>query len=69
MRDYRNYHYSPRERLRYFLEAAVWIALVSDLFYHSWLALCLFIPFYPVYLKIRAELLLLLLQQPLCPNF
>ena len=31
MRDYRNYHYSPRERLRYFLEAAVWIALVSDL--------------------------------------
>ena len=69
MRDYRNYHYSPRERMRYFLEAAVWIALVSELFYHSWLALCLLIPFYPVYLKIRARRLLQQQKQELCIQF
>ena len=56
--DYRKYHYSPRERIRYFAEAAVLILLVSDLFYDSWLALGLLAPFYPVYLKIRAKQLL-----------
>lgn len=69
MGDYRNYHYSMRERMRYFLEAFAWILLVSDLFYHSWCALVLLIPFYPVYLKIRAEQLLQRQKQELCLQF
>ena len=69
MGDYRKYHYSPRERIRYFAEAAVLILLVSDLFYDSWLALGLLAPFYPVYLKIRAKQLLQQQKQELCLQF
>ncbi len=69
MRDYRTYHYCARERIRYFLEAMLLILLVSDLFYHSWLALGLIVPFYPIYLKIRARQLLQRQKQELCLQF
>ena len=67
--DYRSYHYSHRERVRFFLEALIITALVSNLFYESWLALALLIPFYPVYLKIRASQLLQQQKQTLCLQF
>lgn len=69
MGDYRKYHYSLRERIRYFAEAAVLILLVSELFYDSWLAIGLLVPFYPVYLKIRAKQLLQQQKQELCLQF
>ena len=69
MGDYRRYHYTPRERIRYFVEAVVLTLLASDLFYHSWLAISLFIPFYPIYLKIRAKQLLQQQKQELCLQF
>ncbi len=69
MRDYRSYQYSPKERIRYLLEAAVCVALVSELFFESYLALLLLIPFYPVYLKIRAHSLLQQQKQTLCLQF
>lgn len=67
--DYRSYHYSMRERIHYFLEAVVVILLVSDLFYHSWFAIGLLVPFYPVYLKIRAKQLLQRQKQELSLQF
>jgi len=69
MRDYNEYHYSLRERVRYFAEAVVVILLVSYLFYHSVFAVILLVPFYPVYLKIKAKQLLQAQKQELCGQF
>lgn len=69
MRDYHVYHYSFGEHVRYFSEAAVLILLVSYLFYHSWLAVFLLIPFYPVFLKIKEGQLLRQQKQELCQQF
>ena len=69
MRDYHVYHYSFGENVRYFSEAAVLILLVSYLFYHSWLAVFLLIPFYPVFLKIKEGQLLRQQKQELCQQF
>lgn len=69
MRDYHVYHYSLREHVRYFSEAALIILLISYLFYHSLLAVFLIIPFYPVFLKIREQQLLRQQKQELCQQF
>lgn len=69
MRDYHEYHYSPREHMRYFAEAVLLILLVSYLFYHSVIAVALIVPFYPVFLKIRAKRLLQAQKQELCLQF
>lgn len=69
MRDYHVYHYSLQEHLRYFLEAACLILLVSYLFYHSLFAVLLIVPFYPVFLKIRAKRLIQQQKQELCQQF
>ena len=69
MRDYHEYHYSLREHVRYFAEAALLILLISYLFYHSAFAVVLLIPFYPVFLKIKAKQLLQKQKQELCGQF
>lgn len=69
MRDYSVYHYSAREHMRYFSEAVILILLVSYLFYHSLLAVWLILPFYPIFLKIRARQLCRQQKQELCQQF
>lgn len=69
MRDYHEYHYSAREYVYYFVQSAFLILLVSYLFYHSALALVLIVPFYPIYLKIKAKRLLQEQKQSLCEQF
>ncbi|MCI7131577.1 MAG: pilus assembly protein TadB [Lachnospiraceae bacterium] len=69
MRDYHRYRYSLHEHLRYFLEALFLILLVSYLFYHSLIAILLMIPFYPVFLKIKAKRLLQQQKQELGQQF
>lgn len=69
MRDYHIYHFSLKEHVRYFLEAVLLILLVSHLFYHSVFAMILIIPFYPVFLKIKAKRLLEQQKQELCRQF
>lgn len=69
MHDYHEYHYSLQEHMRYFAEAVLLILLVSYLFYHSFLAVVLIVPFYPVFLKIRAKRLLQKQKQELCLQF
>ena len=69
MRDYHAYHYSLKEHIRYFSEAMFLILLVSYLFYHSLLAVFLIVPFYPVFLKIKAKHLLQQEKQELCQQF
>ena len=69
MRDYNVYHYSFKEHIRYFSEAALLILLVSYLFYHSLFAVLLLIPFYPIFLKIKARQLLQQQKQELCQQF
>lgn len=69
MRDYHRYRYSPHEHLRYFPEAMLLILLVSYLFYHSLIAILLMIPFYPVFLKIKAKRLLQQRKQELSQQF
>lgn len=69
MRDYHEYHYSLREHVRYFAEAVLLILLVSYLFYRSVFAVFLLIPFYPVFLKIKAKQLLQQQKQSLCEQF
>lgn len=69
MRDYSVYHYSAREHMRYFSEAVILILLVSYLFYHSLLAVGLILPFYPIFLKIRARQLCRQQKQELCQQF
>jgi tight adherence protein B len=67
--DYHVYHYSFSEHVRYFLQAAGLIFLVSYLFYHSWLAVFLLIPFYPIFLKLKAKRLLQQKKQELRLQF
>jgi tight adherence protein B len=67
--DYHVYHYSFSEHVRYFLQAAGLILLVSYLFYHSWLAVFLLVPFYPIFLKLKAKRLLQQKKQELCLQF
>ncbi len=69
MRDYRHYRYSVREYGYYFLQAAGLVGMISYLFYHSWAALFLIIPLYPVYLHIQAGRLGGRLRQALCEQF
>lgn len=69
MRDYHVYHYSLKEHVRYFSEAMLLILLVSYLFYHSILAVGLLVPFYPIFLKIKAKRLLQQQKQELCQQF
>lgn len=69
MRNYHVYHYSLREHVCYFLEAVLIILLVSYLFYHSLLAALLIVPFYPIFLKIKAQRLLQQQKQELCQQF
>ena len=69
MRDYHVYHYSFKEHIRYFSEAVLLILLVSYLFYHSLFAVLLLIPFYPIFLKIKARQLLQQQKQELCQQF
>lgn len=69
MRDYHKYHYSLQEHIRYFAEAVMIILLVSYLFYHAVLAVVLIIPFYPVFLRIKARQLLQKQKQELCWQF
>lgn len=69
MHDYHKYHYSVREHIPYFAEALVLILLVSYLFYHSVFAVILLIPFYPLFLKIKAKQLLQAQKQELCEQF
>lgn len=69
MHDYHEYHYSLQEHVRYFGEATLLILLVSYLFYHSVMAIVLIIPFYPVFLRIRAKRLLQKQKQELCGQF
>jgi tight adherence protein B len=67
--DYRVYHYSFSEHVRYFLQSAGLILLVSYLFYHSWLALVLLVPFYPIFLRLKSKRLLQQKKQELCLQF
>ena len=69
MRDYHVYHYSLKEHVRYFSEAMLLILLVSYLFYRSVLAVGLLVPFYPIFLKIKAKRLLQQQKQELCQQF
>ena len=69
MRDYHIYHYSLKEHVRYYSEAMLLILLVSYLFYHSVLAVGLIVPFYPIFLKIKAKRLLQQQKQELCQQF
>lgn len=69
MRDYHHYRYTRRELFIYFVQAASVMVLVSYLFYHSAAAMLLLIPFYPIYLKIRAGRLLQQQKQELCLQF
>lgn len=69
MHDYRVYHYTLQEHLKYFSEALVLILLVSYLFYHSLFAAVLIVPFYPIFLKIQAQQLLRQQKQELCQQF
>ena len=69
MRDYHRYRYSLREHMRYFSEALFLILLVSYLFYHSLIAILLIIPFYPVFLRIKAKRLLQQQKQELSQQF
>ena len=69
MRDYHVYHYSVQEHVRYFVEAVLLILLVSYLFYHSLWAVLLIVPFYPLFLKIKAKRLLQQQKQELCLQF
>lgn len=69
MRDYHVYHYSLKEHVRYLSEAVLLIVLVSYLFYHSVLAFGLLVPFYPIFLKIKAKRLLQQQKQELCQQF
>ena len=69
MRDYHGYHYTLKEHAYYFLEAMLVILLVSYLFYHSLYAAVLIVPFYPVFLKIKAVRLLQRQKQELCQQF
>lgn len=69
MRDYHVYRYSLQEHVRYFSEAALLILLVSYLFYHSLFAILLIVPFYPIFLKIKAKQLLQQQKQELCQQF
>jgi tight adherence protein B len=67
--DYHVYHYSILELAYYFLQAAGVILLVCYLFYHSWLAVFLLIPFYPLFLRLKAKQLLQQKKQELCLQF
>lgn len=69
MRDYHHYHYTYKEALRYFVQAAGLVGVISYLFYHSYLALLLIVPLYPVYLRIQAGHLGGRLRQSLCEQF
>lgn len=69
MRDYHVYRYSPSEYAYYFAQAAALVLLISYLFYHSWLAVVLIVPLYPVYLRIQAEHLRRRQRQTLCEQF
>lgn len=69
MLDYQRYHYSLMEYIRYLVEASGIIFLVSYLFYDSFMGVILILPFYPVYLKIKAETLLKQQKQELCQQF
>ena len=69
MRDYHVYHFCLREYIQFLLEAVVLILLVSYLFYHSLFAVVLILPFYPIYLKIKAKRLLEQEKQQLCSQF
>lgn len=69
MRDYHAYHYSAREHVYYFIQAMCLVILVGYLFYHSLLSVALIVPFYPVFLKIRARSLLQGQKQELCEQF
>lgn len=58
MRDYRQYQFSKKEYVLFFLQAIGIISVISYLFYHSVYALILIVPFYPFYLKMKAAALL-----------
>ena len=58
MRDYRRYHVSKKEYVLFAIQALGIVSLVSYLFYHSLLAMVLVIPFYPVFLRMKAQVLL-----------
>lgn len=58
MRDYRRYYFSKKEYVLFAIQALGIVSLVSYLFYHSLLAMVLAIPFYPVFLRMKAQVLL-----------
>lgn len=58
MRDYRRYYFSKKEYVLFVIQALGIVSLVSYLFYHSLLAMVLVIPFYPVFLRMKAQVLL-----------
>ena len=58
MRDYRRYYFSKKEYVLFAIQALGIVSLVSYLFYHSLLAMVLVIPFYPVFLRMKAQVLL-----------
>ena len=58
MRDYRRYYFSKKEYVIFAIQALGIVSLVSYLFYHSLLAMVLVIPFYPVFLRMKAQVLL-----------
>ncbi len=69
MRDYNHYKYSPEELVRLFIVSLVIIGLVSYLFYDSPVFMALLVPFYPIFLKIRAQGLLQKQKNELCSQF
>ena len=58
MRDYRRYYFSKKEYVLFAIQALGIVSLVSYLFYHSLLAMVLVVPFYPVFLRMKAQVLL-----------
>ena len=58
MRDYRRYYFSKKEYVLFAIQALGIVSLISYLFYHSLLAMVLVIPFYPVFLRMKAQVLL-----------
>lgn len=58
MRDYRRYYFSKKEYVLFAIQALGIVSLGSYLFYHSLLAMVLVIPFYPVFLRMKAQVLL-----------
>ena len=58
MRDYRRYYFSKKEYVLFAIQALGIVSLVSYLFYHSLVAMVLVIPFYPVFLRMKAQVLL-----------